>query len=152
MIRAIGWMPVLAVAFASLLAHVSVRTGWALYGWDVLARGRVVKVSGHCFTLPARWVRAEQDRLDVQPVRRHLIGAGPDSFASILPAALVAAGVPSEAEPAVKINGFGMYDFGERSPGGSVRYVAMNRSANVALIGARDDLLRELASGLVECS
>lgn len=146
----IGWIPLLFAAALGLASLLAVRTGWVNYLSDKWNYGASISVSSRCFDLPSGWTIAPGAREGVD-VRRHFLGRGPDVLASVLPLETLA-GLGREGVGSTPVGaGFTLYDLGDTSPGGPLRYIALNETEEVALVAVRDDLLRELAAGLSPC-
>jgi hypothetical protein len=146
-----GWIPLLLAAALGLASLLAVRSGWANYIWDRWNYGGSVSVSSRCFDLPSGWTVVPGSREGVSDVRRHFVGGGPDVLVSVLPVAMVA-GLKRMGAGSTSIDsGFAVYDLGLASPGGSLRYIALSETEAIALMAARDELLRELAVGLSTC-
>jgi hypothetical protein len=146
----IGWGPLVVAAAVGLAALSAVRSGWFNYVWEKLKYGETVHVSGRCYELPSDWTVVPGGRVGVSDLRRHFAGEGPEAMASVLPAQMVAGLQSMGAASAPMGSGFVLYDLGPSSPGG-VRYIAQSDATGIALMGSRDELVRELAVGLATC-
>jgi hypothetical protein len=137
-----------ALGMASLLA---VQSGWANYVWDRYAFGGSVNVAGRCLDLPSGWTIVPGGKEGVIDVRRHFAGGGSEVLASILPSQMIAGLRREGVKPTPVGGGFDMYDLGSASPAAPLRYIALDEGDAIALLAGKDELLRELATGLSSC-